>query len=328
MATVEEGWEQFMAMREMLKPLPPPPTNTTATNDDEFICKCGGLKILNEDTLPTCTKCGVVQSYYVLDTAEWISSVDETGKVNDQARCGMPQDLELFSSKWGVGTTFEVTRNSSASAKRMAKINFHQSMNHKDRALWHAYKDIEIGSAGQSLPPNIIRDAKIIYRKFNGEKLTRGAVRLGIKANCVLFACKMSGNSRTTQEIADSFGIPTKDISRTYQLFKDTVEPTAEQKKASGITKSSDVIHRLLNSFSTTEVDNKIKMRCFRMCKDIEKNCVDVMGKTPGSIASAIIHINLPHLSKNEICTKCGISAPTLSKIEALLIKYLENKQV
>jgi len=322
---VEESWIQFEAIREIHKS-PPVEQKTYITKCDEFICKCGGLKILNVDNLPTCTKCGVVQSYYVLDTAEWISSVSDTGQVNDQARCGMSKDLELFSEKWGVGTTIEVTRNSSTATKRAAKINFHQSMNHKDRALWHAYKDIEFGSAGQNLSAGIIRDAKIIYRKFNGEKLTRGAVRLGIKANCVLFACKMSGNSRTTQEIADSFGIPTRDISRTYQLFKDTVEPTEAQKKASGITKASDVIHRLLNAFSSTEIDKKIKIRCINMCKDIEEHCVDVMGKTPGSIASAIIHINLPHISKNEICIKCVVSAPTLSKIEALIVKYLENK--
>ena len=107
-------------------------------------------------------------------------------------------------------------------------------------------------------------------------------------------------------------------------MFKDTIEPSAQQKKASGITKSSDVIHRLLNSF---EIEKKVKMRCIKMCKDVEENCVDVMGKTPGSIASAIIHLNLPHLTKNDVCTKCGISGPTLGKIEALIVNYLENKQ-
>lgn len=42
--------------------------------------------------------------------------------------------------------------------KRLAKINFHQSMNHRDRSLYHAYKDID--EACLSLPDNVLKDAK------------------------------------------------------------------------------------------------------------------------------------------------------------------------
>jgi transcription initiation factor TFIIB len=324
-AMLNAAWLAFDIANEVRKAPPVKESKRTRGGVDEYICMCGGLKILNCHNLPTCKKCGLVQDLYVTETAEWVSSVSDTGKVDDQARCGKAKDLELFSEKWGVGTTIKVDKNSTTAQKRASKINFHQSMNHKDRALYHAYKDIEIGASGQSLPDGIIRDAKIIYRKFNSEKLTRGAVRGGIKANCVLLACKNAGYSRTTQEIADSFGIPTRDISRTCELFKATVE-TKEQKKASGITKPSDVIHRLMNSFSPTEIDKQMKLECLKMCKLVEETCVDIMGKSPSSIASAIIHIKLPHLSKNDICIKCNVSAPTLTKIEALVSKHLETK--
>jgi transcription initiation factor TFIIB len=319
---LEQEWAIFEAIRAVAAP-----QKLATTSSNEYICKCGGLKILNDDDLPTCRECGVVQSMYISDTAEWISSVDETGKVNDQSRCGMAQDLELFSNKWGYGSTFEITRNSSKSARRQSRINFHQSMNHKDRALYHAYKDIEIGSQGQKIPDGIIRNAKIFYRQFNLEKLTRGAVRLGIKANCVLYACKLSGYSRTTQEIADSFGIPTKDISRTSQLFKDTI---TEQQTSLNITKPSDLIIRLLTNFEMDRTQKKkLKIKCTNMCKDIEENCVEVMGKTPGSIASVVIYLNLKEFfSKSDICSKCSISIPTLIKIENIINRYLEETKV
>ena len=77
-------------------------------------------------------------------------------------------------------------------------------MNHKDRSLFHAYKDIESAASGVlNLPSTVIRDAKVMYKKFNGEKLTRGAVRTGVKANCVFMACKLAKIPRTTREIAE-----------------------------------------------------------------------------------------------------------------------------
>jgi hypothetical protein len=50
------------------------------------------------------------------------------------------------------------------------------------------------------------------------------------------------------------------------------------------------------------------------------------MGKTPSSIASAVILTVLgPLTTKQEICEKCEISMPTLNKIETLLKAYLEE---
>ena len=64
----------------------------------------------------------------------------------------------------------------------------------------------------------VLKDAKMMYKKFNDKKLTRGAVSLGIKGNCVLYACRMSKVSRSTKEISDMFCIQPKDISRTSHI--------------------------------------------------------------------------------------------------------------
>ena len=92
------------------------------------------------------------------------------------------------------------------------------------RSLFHAYKDIETAARdGLHLSSIVIRDAKVMYKKFNGEKLTRGAVRLGIKANCVFMACQLAKVPRTTKEIAQAFGITPNDISRTSVLFREVI---------------------------------------------------------------------------------------------------------
>jgi transcription initiation factor TFIIB len=284
-----------------------------------FCRECSGVKIISPEGLPTCSECGLVEDNFVDDTPEWTSGVTDDGRVNDPSRCGNPNaNPELFSQNWGKGTIISTQRSSTYENKRMAKINFHMSMNHKDRSLFHAYRDID--EACHTLPETVLKDAKMMYRKFNNEKLTRGAVRLGIKANCVLYACRLAQVSRTTKEIADMFGIQSKDISRTTQIFKDTIMGITEKNY---VTKSHDVMQRLLNSFDITREQ---RLRCNKMCNATD-DCVELMSKTPNSIASAIIYIVLnPGVTKAQVCEKCSVSVPTLNKIENIIKKHLEVK--
>ena len=284
-----------------------------------FCRECSGVKIISPEGLPTCSECGLVEDNFVDDTAEWTSGVTDDGRVNDPSRCGNPNpNPELFSQNWGKGTIISTQRSSTYENKRMAKINFHMSMNHKDRSLFHAYRDID--EACHTLPDSVLKDAKIMYRKFNEGKLTRGAVRLGIKANCVLYACRLAQVSRTTKEISDMFGIQPKDISRTTQIFKDTIMGITEKNY---VTKAHDVMQRLLNSFDITREQ---RLRCNKMCNATD-DCVELMSKTPNSIASAIIYIVLSSgLTKSQVCDKCSVSVPTLNKIENIVKKHLEVK--
>jgi transcription initiation factor TFIIIB Brf1 subunit/transcription initiation factor TFIIB len=296
------------------------PKQTEEKPANIHICReCSGTKIISPEGLPTCSECGLVDDRFIDDTAEWTSGMTDDGKVNDPSRCGNPNpNPELFSQNWGKGTVISTQRSSTYENKRMAKINFHMSMNHKDRSLFHAYKDID--EACYTLPDSILKDAKMMYKKFNTQKLTRGAVRLGIKANCVLYACRLAKFPRTTKEIADMFGIQSKDISRTTQMFQDVISGKTEKNY---VTKAFDVMNRLLNSFEVTRDE---RLQCNRMCNATE-DCVDLMSKTPNSIASAIIHIVFGNkVTKAEMCEKCSVSIPTLNKIEVIIKKHLEVK--
>ena len=314
---IEEAWNDFEQF--IPKQKEEPKFNAV------YFCKCGGTKMAGFDNLQVCTTCGVVDSCYIDQSAEWTSGVSESGVVSDPGRCGMPSDTELFSEAWGAGTVVINSRGASYAVRRMAKINFHSSMNHKDRALFHAYKDIELAALTKlNLPATVIRDAKVMYKRFNSEKLTRGAVRSGIKANCVLTACKLSNVPRTTKEVADAFEIPSKDISRTSQMFRETLLGETQESK---ITKAYDVLPRIFNDFTMIdEIEKrKIASKCRKICILLESN-VELMGKTPNSIASAVIYIVLGGcIPKSEVTRICKISAPTLNKIETIVRIHLEN---
>jgi len=310
----EDIWSDFNQYQETI--LEPPKKMNT------FFCSCGGTKVTS-NSMPTCSECGVVDKVCIDETAEWTTGGEETSGP-DPARCGMPADTELFSEQWGAGLVID-TRGASYEVRRMAKISFHSSMNHKDRSLFHSYQDIESAASGVlGLPKNVIRDAKVMYKNFSKEKLTRGAVRTGIKANCVFMSCKLAKIPRTTKEIADAFGITPNDISRTSDMFREVVLGGTQAAPPPTVTRPVDVLPRLLNGIELDyETKKKVRIQCNKLARLLEP-CVQLMSKTPTSIAAAIMARILAGLvPKKEICSVCEISVPTLNKIEVLVRDFL-----
>ena len=278
-----------------------------------------GTRIQNEDGLYVCITCGRTDWEYVSDEPEWNSG---SGEGPDMSRVGAPVNTTLYSAAWGSGTIMS-TKGSTFANKRLARINFHTSMNHKDRSLHHAYDDLDrVGRTVLNLPEAVMLQAKIMYRKFNEEKLTRGAIRVGIKANCIFRACRDANVARTTQEIAEGFGIPPRDISRTADMFRETIPEV--QQTVSAVTRPSDLVARLFNDVTcvTEEERGRVRQKVIQACRDHEKN-VKLMGKTPKGVASAVMYVTLSKMGypvdKEEIRRICDVSMPTLNKLEAML---------
>jgi transcription initiation factor TFIIIB Brf1 subunit/transcription initiation factor TFIIB len=323
-------WAQAYQARAEIESI----VNNAAT-DNEYLCRfCphdeglvtvddnvyySGTRVLNEDGLYTCITCGRTDWVYVSDEPEWNSG---SGEGPDQSRVGAPVNTTLYSAAWGSGTIMS-TKGATFANKRLARINFHTSMNHKDRSLHHAYDDLDrIGRVVLNLPETVMLQAKIMYRRFNEEKLTRGAIRIGIKANCVFRACRDANVSRTTQEIADAFGIPARDVSRTADMFRETIP---EKPVASSVTKPSDLVARLFNDVTCIpdEERGRARQKVLQACRDHERNVL-LMGKTPKGCSAAIMYVTLSQLgyapNKEEIRTICDVSMPTLNKLEKIVL--------
>ena len=284
----------------------------------EYICKCGGIKCMT-DTVLTCTSCGVMDHQYIDDNPEWTNGPSEDSNSIDPSRCSLPTDNSLYSNNWGNST---IMKGRNYAQRRLAKINFHSSMSYKDRALHQAYTSMDdICKNTLGLNEVVTHDAKCMYRKMTTQKLSRGAVRNGIKANCVMTACKNARVPRTTKEIADAFGIPTKDISRTSELCNGI---TSESSNEVTVTKPSDIITRILCDLNIPEESyRKIRIKSIKLAGRLNE-CVPLMGKNPRSIAAAVIVRIIGDPSKTEIANKCGVSIPTLHKIDGIITKYLE----
>jgi transcription initiation factor TFIIIB Brf1 subunit/transcription initiation factor TFIIB len=187
-------------------------------------------------------------------------------------------------------------------------------MNHRDRALYHAYVHFDsIGKSKMGLKDSIVDQAKIVYKKFNEDKLTRGAIRTGIKAHCLLYACKSAGVSRSLQEVADAFDIPVKDVSRTTEMFRDVIGGSGTGSEA------SDLVCRVFGLLEDFPNKRTIKMKTIQECIKAREN-PRLMAKTPKGILSAVMYKTIGGLIEREVIANvCEVSVPTLIKIEKLL---------
>ena len=268
----------------------------------------------------TCRNCGFTSNNNILDSAEWVGGVSETGVVHDPSRVGMASN-PLYSSNWGKGTLVNVKRGQHKKYSLMSKINLHSGMNHRDRALHKAYDDFDkAGKLHMGVSDAIVVRAKTYYKKITEESLTRGAIRTGVKANCLFWACKDAGFPRSTQEIASAFGIDTKDISRTSDKVRDIIKPAKNN-----ITVPADMVPRIFNNINTSlsRETNIMKMKCIKKCNELLK-CSKLMGKTPIAVAAAVIMREM-ETSKQDIARAAGVSVATISKIDGIIKDWNSN---
>jgi transcription initiation factor TFIIIB Brf1 subunit/transcription initiation factor TFIIB len=287
--------------------------------DHEGQLYTNGSRVANEDGLPTCVSCGHSDMAYISDEPEWNGGANDEGA--DPSRVGAPVNTTLFSASWGSGTIMSVQSSGTYANKRLARINFHTSMNHKDRALHHAYEGLDrVGRIVLGLPDSVMLQAKIMYRKFSESVLTRGAIRNGIKANCIMRACQDAHVARTTHEIAAAFNIPARDISRTADIFRETI-PTVE----TTTTKSSDLVSRIFSQVTVPDdMRGRIRQRTIRMCEQVECH-PSLMGKTPKGVTAAVLYTVLSDYgqTKESIAAMCDVSLPTLVKLENIVKKIV-----
>lgn len=313
---IEQAWSAFDQLKS---------EQDVMQVDEEYFCRfCGGAKTSGYDEhgmsfdLPTCTQCGAVDETYISHEPEWRTGADHEG--GDPCRVGAPENLDHFSQAWNMGTLIKKQWSTKRNIGVLLMRQLQSNVNHKDRSLWYAYNEMDrIGTTVLNLPPNIMYDAKIKYRTFNENVLTRGAVRNGIKANCIFQACREHGVARTTQEIADAFNIPARDISRTFELYQ-----TQNPEKEVHVIGPADLISRFFNSVTTVpdEHRGRVKMKIVQACKSLDDS-VKLMGRTPKAVACAVMYVVLAKLgfavSKADICKICDVSGPTLTKIESII---------
>jgi len=272
-----------------------------------------------------CYNCGFQESHQISSESEWRDFQPESGTFGavSNSRVGNAAN-PLFSEAYTSGTLMKLPSYASRSLKRMRLMDFYGQSNHRDRSLHHVYKQIEEVGIKLSLSKSIIDVAKALYQHFNSkQKITRGNVRLGIIANCVFTSCKHGKVTRTTQEITDAFEITPKDISRTVDLFMESMSDHQLFAQMDKAVEATDLIGRLMNNLPVPDIDKR-RLSCrARKALSVYQDIPELMAKTPHALAGAAIFNVTSHLGfpKADVCGACGVSVPTVVKIEKVLLK-------
>ena len=290
-------------------------------------CKCGKplfLDAVNGSMI--CTACGTVSEDSIMDqTPEWNSGNSENSDSKDPSRCGCPINPMLQKSSMST----RIVTNKHGFMKR---LHSQMSMDYVERARYHIFEGISkvAGDIG-NLPHNVIEQTKYYYKVLSERKLSRGVIRQGLIACCMLHACKAMNVPRSMKEISNITGVSTATLNKTNKLFLKTMHDVLvisnnTKENALEATNCKHLINRYCNGLC---LDKKIETKLVRCANRLNER-IQVNGfldcKTPSAVAAGIIMYCCGKLgiemSKHEVSSKFAITVVTINKITKLISEH------
>ena len=289
---------------------------TQTSEDSILLCvSCKSEKIVIDDSLGyhVCMDCGVVNEVFLDKNPIYNKDIDD--KTNSSYGC----PTNYFFPKSALGTKIKCK-----GYNRISILQKQGQMPYKEKSLMEELYKIQDKCKHYNITQTIIDTAKILYKKVNDSKHTKGnrkgkcrimrcINRRSMIAACVFYACKLQNEPRSPKEIADIYSLEIKHVNRGYRKFIDyiNVEELFNQFTSS---KSTDFIKRFASKLEMSEQYIKIAI-------DISNNInkLDLASThEPPSVAAGclLLVVNIYNLSinKKQISDVFGISDVTISK--------------
>lgn len=278
-----------------------------------------------------CRHCGLVSEIAIIDMSpEWLNNGNNgDDPKKDMARCGVPTNMLLENSS--MSTIIKTTK-----FHFMKKIHNQLSMNYVERGRYHVFESIhKMASEKGRLPGVVVEQAKYYYKVLSERKLSRGVIRKGLIACCIVYACKTIGVPRSLKEISKITEVSVPVLNKTMKLFFDIMKDVLEKCENSSsdfifeATECSDLINRYVHNLNLQ--DKKTTRNLIKHTVRIN-NTIKASGvldcKTPSAIASGIImyvviQLQIKEVSKNHISELFNISVVTINKIMKLVEEVL-----
>ena len=276
-------------------------------------CKSDNMVIDDSLGYHVCQECGVVNEVFLDKNPIFTKELDD--KTN--ASYGCPTNY--FFPKSALGTKIKCK-----GYNRISALQKQGQMPYKEKSLMEELYKIQDKCKQYNITQTIIDTAKILYKKVNDSRHTKGnrkgksrimrcINRRSMIAACVFYACKLQNEPRSPKEIADIYSLEIKHVNRGYRKFIDyiNVEELFNQFTSS---KSTDFIKRFASKLDMSEQHIKISI-------DISNNInrLDLASThEPPSVAAGclllVVNIYSLSITKKQISDVFGISDVTISK--------------
>lgn len=310
---MESIWETFENLRKKEKNI--------CEDEDTNCCKNCGSYNINEDKIEgdiVCTQCGCVLVERIIDEkAEWNFGQEEALYSKDPSRCGGPVNPLLEKSSM---STIVVNANYKNHGN-LKRLHQQMSMDYMERSRYHIFEEItKMASDNGNLPHTIVEQSKYYYKKLSEKRLSRGNIRKGLIACCILHACKNNKVPRSVKEISNMCFVDTTIINKCMKIFKEVMDDDISNDKNTDV---NDLYCRRISCLGLSK-NNEIllKKTIYKISNKVDELSL-LNGKTPTAITAAIIYyccINLGFkISKKQILEMNNVSSVTLNKLISIL---------
>ena len=301
-----------------------------------------------EHNLNTCISCK--SENLILDEEKANYVCQDCGVINDSILDKNPyfnKDSEETTSSYGCPTNYFYPKSALGTkikCKGYNKISILQrqgQMPYKEKSLMEELSKIQAKCKKYNITQTIIDSAKILYKKVNDSKHTKGTRkgknrimrcinRKSMIAACVFYACKLQKEPRSPKEIADIYSLEIKHVNRGYRKFMDVINI---EEFISDFTSSqaTDFISRFADKLN---IDKKY----IDISTDISNNIhrLDLASThEPPSVAAGcillVVNLNNLNVTKKQISQFFGISDVTISKTYRRIYPYhkiITNNQI
>ena len=286
-------------------------------------CDNIGNHIINNGVI-TCNKC-INTISNIIDGPEWRYYGSSDTRSSDPTRCGMPVNQLLPESS--IGTTISY-RGGNQGMYKLRRYQRWNGMPYKERSLFKVFENITRECLKAGIPTIIIHESHSLYKIVSNAKISRGSNRVGIIAACVYFSCKINKVPRSTNEIADVFGISIPIMTKGCKKFQEIMQ--MNKVDINRINETSTIsIDDFIDRFSSKLMLSHEDILNIKDIAQLAKLYSLVNENTPPSMASGCIYLYIKHnkldINKKHISDVCKISEVTINKCYKKLLSHIDK---
>jgi len=292
--------------------------DTLNENVNEATCPECGYKITEFSGVDKCIKCGIIIGNAIDMGAEWRNDVNGG---EDKTRCGMPINNMLRETSYSAGMGFGFgTKSKRQIYSSIKKSLLWQSQPHHERSLKGRFDNIQQKCHNYCVSDAIIEFTQSIYYdvlqelESNPEYTSkRGNNNEGLQGAALFLAFQEDGHPKTYKEIASIFEIDPDYVSEGIKLFKILMSKNNNYQMKSN--KYSDYIEGFCKRLHIEDLKERV-MEVADKAHDLgilDSNTPTAI--VAGCIYYVIVETGNATISKNTIYQKCGVSAPTITKV-------------
>ncbi|KXB07334.1 hypothetical protein AKJ51_01540 [candidate division MSBL1 archaeon SCGC-AAA382A20] len=189
--------------------------------------------------------------------------------------------------------------------RRMSKMDRRMKLQeYRNRLMKDAIIEIENQCSKLNVPTSSTEDAIDFFEKCYRRNLTQGRAEEVVYSSVIYMICRRDGIPITIDEMAEKYGLCSKQISRFYRTLKDRFEVEIP------LQNISVYIEKYSSDLS---VPNPMMIQSKKLVREVE---LKMSGKKPNGIAGSIIYYisekNDFDLSVKEISDVCNVSWNTI----------------